>query len=72
MDLDPGTLVAGLVVSTIGFSLFLYGKKQARAPQLVAGLVLMLLPMVGVNAWWQTGLALATVIGLKLTVRAGL
>jgi hypothetical protein len=46
MDLDLSTLIAGCLVSTVGFSVFLYGKKQARLPQLVAGSVMMLLPLV--------------------------
>ena len=35
MDLSASTLFASLFVSSIGFGLFLYGKKQARIPQLV-------------------------------------
>ena len=43
-SLDPGVLFLSLVTSGLGFVLFMYGKKQERSPQLVAGLVLMIYP----------------------------
>ncbi len=55
MNLDPLGLLQGidqnwillsLIPSGVGFVLFVYGKKQARTPQLVAGLVFMVYPMV--------------------------
>ena len=45
MDLSAGALFAGMIVSTVGLGLFLYGKREARAPQLISGLALMGLPM---------------------------
>ncbi len=44
MDLTAGSLLASLFASSIGFSLYLYGKKQARSPQLIVGIVLMVFP----------------------------
>jgi multisubunit Na+/H+ antiporter MnhC subunit len=44
MSFDPGVLFLSLLTSGIGFVLFVYGKKQERPPQLVAGLVLMIYP----------------------------
>jgi hypothetical protein len=44
VDIDLGTLVAGFVVSGVGFVLFSYGRKMSRAPQVVTGLVLMVFP----------------------------
>ncbi len=44
ISLDPGVLFLSLVTSGIGFVLFVYGKKQERGPQLVAGLVMMVYP----------------------------
>jgi multisubunit Na+/H+ antiporter MnhC subunit len=44
MSFDPGVLFLSLLTSGIGFVLFMYGKKQERPPQLVAGLVLMIYP----------------------------
>jgi hypothetical protein len=44
MSLDPTWLVLSMIPSGVGFVLFVYGKKQARLPQLVAGLMLMAYP----------------------------
>lgn len=72
MDFSAGALFASLVVSSIGFALFLYGKREQRWPQLVGGMLLMGGP-------YFTGSALATcalgaVVGcaLWLAVRAGM
>ena len=39
MNLDPTWLFLSLLPSGVGFVLFVYGKKQERWPQLVAGLL---------------------------------
>lgn len=44
MSLDPTWLFLSLFPSGIGFVLFVYGKKQDRWPQLVAGLLFMVYP----------------------------
>ena len=44
MDIDPSSLVLSLIVSSIGFVLFSFGRKMDRFPQLVAGLALMVFP----------------------------
>ena len=44
MSFDPIWLLLSLIPSGAGFVLFVYGKKQERMPQLVAGLVLMVYP----------------------------
>ena len=72
MDLTPAGLVVSLIASTIGFSLFLYGKKQARVPQLVAGIVLMGLPLVVRDPLWMGVTSAVMTLGLWLVVRAGL
>ena len=71
MDISLPALFAGMLFSTVGFSLFLYGKKQGRAPQLVAGLLLMVLPMLVPGALWITLSSCASIAGLWLVVRAG-
>lgn len=71
MNLSPATLVVGLMVSTIGFSLFLYGKRQARVPQAVAGIALMLLPLAVTNAWWLGAASVASLVGMQISLRAG-
>ena len=71
MDFDANALFASFVVSGIGFVAFMYGKRQGRVPQMLAGIVLMAFP------YWVSNLALmgaiaATVLGaLWLAVRLG-
>jgi hypothetical protein len=44
LDLDPGYLIASMLVSSVGFVLFSYGKKQRRFPQTALGIVLLVYP----------------------------
>jgi len=44
VSLDPTWLFISLIPSGIGFILFVYGRKQGRWPQMVAGLLLMVYP----------------------------
>lgn len=46
MTLDPTWLFLSLIPSGIGFVLFVYGKKQDRWPQLVAGILFMVYPLI--------------------------
>jgi hypothetical protein len=66
------SLFASLIVSSVGLGLTSYGKKQARPPQLVVGLVMVIypyfvpaiLPMVIVAAVLLAGLWIAVNRGL--------
>lgn len=71
MELTAGALCAMLVISSIGFALFVYGKKQVRVPQLVAGVLLMGFPYFVADALWMSGIATALLAGLWLGCRAG-
>jgi len=71
MDLSAGTLFTSLIVSTIGFGFFRYGKKTERLPQLAAGLAMMVYPYFVASAAWSLGIFGALVLGLTLLVRAG-
>ena len=42
--LDPAFLVVSLIISSVGFVMFMYGKKQHRPVQLGSGLLLLLFP----------------------------
>jgi hypothetical protein len=44
VDLDAGSLIAGLVVSGVGFVFFSYGRKMSRAPHVIVGIVMMVFP----------------------------
>jgi hypothetical protein len=69
--IDPTWLFLSLIPGGVGFVLFVYGKKQARWPHLVAGLAFMVYP------FFTTSIASLTIAGgaigvaLWLAVRAG-
>ena len=44
MDLQPGWIVASLIISSVGFILLNYGRKFARVPQIVVGLAMLIYP----------------------------
>jgi len=44
VNFDASSLVAGLVVSGVGFVFFSYGRKMSRPPHVITGLVLMIFP----------------------------
>jgi hypothetical protein len=60
VDIDAPSFFVSLLVSSIGFVAFSYGKSQRRLPQMVAGLVLMVYP------YFVDGLAMMIVIGLLI------
>ena len=64
MSLDPLWLFLSLIPSGIGFVLLVYGKKQERWPQLVAGLALMVYPYFADTL--TTLVAVGVVIGVAL------
>jgi len=71
MEFTAAGMFAMLVVSTAGFSFFLYGKKQARVPQLVAGCLLMVLPYFVGSAVWMSLAAGLVMLALWGACRAG-
>lgn len=64
MNLDPTWLFLSLIPSGIGLVLFVYGKKQGRWPQLVAGLALMGYPYLATSTIGLVGVG--TIIGIAL------
>ena len=72
MDLSASSLVASLVVSSVGFALFMYGKKQVRVPQYSVGMVLMVAPYFTTTAGNTFGLAGVLLCGLVIAVRSGI
>ncbi len=72
MDFSPGPLIASLLVGTLGFGLFLYGKKAERMPQLFTGVVLMVFPYFVPGVVWMLLVTAALLGGLKLALRNGL
>ncbi len=71
MSFDAGTLIAGFVVSSIGFVLFMYGKKMQRMPQLITGLVLMIYPYFVPGVWAMLGIGAVLLILLYVALARG-
>jgi hypothetical protein len=71
MDFSAGSMIASMIVSTIGGGFFMYGKKQSRLPQVVTGLVLIGFPYFVGDVTWMIAIAVAVIIGLWAGLRAG-
>jgi hypothetical protein len=71
MSLDPGLLFLSLITSGIGFVLFVYGKKQGRAPQLAGGIALMVYPYFVSTITMTIVIGTAIGAGVWLAVRQG-
>lgn len=71
MSFDPGTLFLSLITSGIGFVLFMYGKKQDRMPQLVAGIVLMVYPYFVSSLLMNVLVGAGIIAAMWLVIRQG-
>jgi hypothetical protein len=72
MDIfEPGSLVASLVVSSIGLGLFLYGKRRGRWLHLFSGLALMVFPYFVPQVPWMIAVAAALIGATWLATRLG-
>jgi hypothetical protein len=71
MSLDPTWLFLSLIIGGAGFVLFVYGRKQERWPQLVAGLLLMVYPYFVSGTISLVGVGVALSVGLWLAIRLG-
>jgi hypothetical protein len=72
MSFDATSLLISFVVSSIGFVAFMYGRKQKRLPQMVAGVALMVYPYFISNIWIMIGIAVAILAGMIGLLRLGL
>jgi predicted phage tail protein len=74
MDLasfDPTWIFLSMIPSGIGFVLFIYGKKQQRWPQLVAGLAMMVYPYFTSTITAMASVGVAICVALWYVVRLG-
>jgi hypothetical protein len=69
MDLSGASLLASLLVGTVGVGLFIYGKKQLRIPQLITGIALMVYPYFVGGALAIYGIAALLIGGMWAFVR---
>jgi hypothetical protein len=72
MSLDPGYLLASLVVSGVGFVLFSYGRSQKRVAFAVTGLVMLVYPYFVTNIVWMLALVPIFLLLLWFATRMGL
>ncbi len=72
MNLDDNALLASLLIGSVGFVSFAYGKKQSRLPQMVVGLALMVFPYFVTSVPWMFGIAAGMLGALWVMVRLGL
>ena len=71
MSLDATDIFLSLITGGIGFVLLVYGKKQARWPYIVAGLVYMAYPYFVTGLAADVGVGVAIGVALWLAVRQG-
>lgn len=69
---EPLYLAVSLIVSGIGFVMFMYGKKQHRPVQLGAGLLLLLFPFFVRDGVWLGVLGAVICLIVWGSVKAGL
>ena len=71
MQFSGGWLLSSLFVSTVGLGFFLYGKKQTRIPQLLAGIALFVESALVPSSGWMLASAGLVLAALWLALRAG-
>jgi len=71
MSFDPTWLFVSLIPGGLGFILFVYGKKEARVPYIVAGLLLMVYPYFTDSLGWLVAVGALIVLALWYAVRLG-
>ncbi len=72
MSFDPASLFVGIFIGIVGFAVFLYGKRQSRAPHLIGGIALMAFPYFVSGIPLTVGIAVAVLGLLALSVKLGL
>ena len=72
MDLDANSLLASLLIGTVGFAVFVYGKKQGRLPQLVVGVLMMVYPYFVPDPLLAGGISVLLLGLMWLAIRGGL
>lgn len=72
MNLDANSLLASLLISSIGFVLFVYGRRMRRIPQLAVGLVMLIYPYFVSTVWLMLAIAAVLLSLLWFGVKQGL
>ena len=69
MNLETDTLIGSLVIGGIGTVSFIYGKRQSRVPQMVAGAILVIYPYFIDDIFLMVGIAVAVLAALWASIR---
>jgi hypothetical protein len=72
MNFDPASLAASLLISSVGWVLFSYGRKQHRFPHVAMGVVMMAYPYFMSSVALQLGLLPVLLALLWVLTRLGL
>ena len=72
MNLDPGYLLASMLVSGVGYVLFMYGKRQRRFPQTATGIVLLVYPYFVGDVGMMLGIGAVLLALMAALVRLGM
>jgi hypothetical protein len=71
IEITTGGILAGLLVSSLGTGLFIYGRKQRRWPQLAGGVALFIVPCLSASALPMLALGGGVIAGVWWLTRAG-
>jgi hypothetical protein len=71
VDFSSNWIMASFLVGTIGAGILAYGKKQSRAPQLIAGIALIGVSAVVSSTAWMVACAVLVIGALWVGTRAG-
>lgn len=72
MNIDGGSLLASMLVSSVGFVIFEYGRRMRRPPQLAVGLVLLVFPYFVANVLAMLAIGVVLVALLWIAVMRGM
>lgn len=71
MSIDGNALLLSMAIGSVGLACFVYGKRQGRFPQMIAGVILMTYPYFVPNLFAMAATAVAVVGLLWVAVRLG-
>jgi len=71
VNLDGNSLLASLLIGLVGSACFLYGKRQGRVPQMLAGVVMVIYPYFVPNVAIMLAIAGGLLVALWGVVRLG-
>ncbi|MCL4367652.1 MAG: hypothetical protein M1337_00510 [Actinobacteria bacterium] len=71
MNLSVNNLLLGAFISLVGMALLMYGRKAARGPHIVVGLLLIAYPYFVGNLVVEVVVAVVLIVGLALVSHLG-